>query len=103
MRNHHVTLLDSSRSRREETSAFAPRTENSHIRPMFPARRRLLLAVSLFVVPLLLPARAAAPSHVQASLVAADASVKPGQPITVALRFVHDPHWHTYWIQPGTG
>ena len=42
-------------------------------------------------------------SHVKASLVAADASVRPGQPITVALRMVHDPHWHTYWLQTGTG
>ena len=49
----------------------------------------------------LLPA--AAPSHVQASLVAADATVQPGHPLTVALRFVHDPHWHTYWLNPGTG
>lgn len=42
-------------------------------------------------------------SRVKASLVAADASVQPGQPVTVALRLLHDPHWHTYWIQPGTG
>ena len=48
-------------------------------------------------------ARAATPSHVKASLVAADTSVKPGQPITVALKFIHDPHWHTYWLNPGTG
>jgi DsbC/DsbD-like thiol-disulfide interchange protein len=43
------------------------------------------------------------PSHVKASLVAADAAVQPGQPVTVALRLVHDPHWHTYWLNPGTG
>jgi thiol:disulfide interchange protein DsbD len=54
------------------------------------------------------PARAelallSAPQHVQASLVAADASIRPGQPFTVALHFVHDPHWHTYWLNPGTG
>jgi thiol:disulfide interchange protein DsbD len=40
---------------------------------------------------------------VQVSLVAADASVQPGKPITVALRMLHNPHWHTYWINPGTG
>ncbi len=50
-----------------------------------------------------LHAAAAKPSRVQASLVAADSSVKPGQPITVALRLVHDEHWHTYWLNPGTG
>ncbi|MSU71841.1 MAG: hypothetical protein EXS43_05810 [Opitutus sp.] len=43
------------------------------------------------------------PTHVQASLVAADAAVQPGRPLTVALRLVHDAHWHTYWINPGTG
>lgn len=43
------------------------------------------------------------PSHVRVSLVAADASVQPGHPITVALRLQHDPHWHTYWLNPGTG
>jgi thiol:disulfide interchange protein DsbD len=62
--------------------------------------RRLLCALSLVFLPLL---RAATPSHVQASLVAADATVQPGHPLTVALRLVHDPHWHTYWINPGTG
>ncbi len=41
--------------------------------------------------------------HVQASLVAADASIQPGRPFVVALRLVHAPHWHTYWINPGTG
>src|SRR5581483_5878586 len=51
----------------------------------------------------LAPRAGAAESHVQASLVAADASVQPGRPFTVALRLVHDPHWHTYWINPGTG
>ena len=51
---------------------------------------------------------AAAPSaraetHVQVSLVSAQASIQPGQKFTVALRLVHDEHWHTYWINPGTG
>ncbi len=45
----------------------------------------------------------APPQHVQASLVAADASIQPGRPFTVALHLVHDPHWHTYWHNPGTG
>ncbi|MES1194627.1 MAG: protein-disulfide reductase DsbD domain-containing protein, partial [Opitutus sp.] len=27
----------------------------------------------------------------------------PGKPFTVALRMQHDPHWHSYWIAPGTG
>jgi DsbC/DsbD-like thiol-disulfide interchange protein/cytochrome c biogenesis protein CcdA len=44
-----------------------------------------------------------AQSQVTASLVSADASIKPGRPIIVALRLVHQPHWHTYWVNPGTG
>ncbi|HVU25653.1 MAG TPA: protein-disulfide reductase DsbD domain-containing protein [Opitutus sp.] len=43
------------------------------------------------------------PSHVKASLVSAVASVQPGHPFTVALRLQHEPHWHTYWLNPGTG
>src|SRR5471032_2295347 len=63
--------------------------------------RRLLIAFAL--TGFLFSVRAATPTHVQASLVAADATVQPGHPLTVALRLVHDPHWHTYWINPGTG
>jgi thiol:disulfide interchange protein DsbD len=40
---------------------------------------------------------------VEAELVCAVASIQPGQPFTVALRMQHDPHWHTYWLNPGTG
>jgi thiol:disulfide interchange protein/DsbC/DsbD-like thiol-disulfide interchange protein len=69
--------------------------------------RRLPIALMLCALALFTNSRVvaalAAPSHVKASLVAADASVQPGKPITVALRLVHDPKWHTYWINPGTG
>ena len=68
--------------------------------------RRLLPAFPLFACALLfapLLRAATTPSHVKASLVAADATVQPGRPITVALRLVHDLHWHTYWLNPGTG
>lgn len=44
-----------------------------------------------------------AQAHVQASLVSADTSIQPGRPFTVALRLEHEPHWHTYWLNPGTG
>jgi thiol:disulfide interchange protein DsbD len=40
---------------------------------------------------------------VEVELVPAVTSVQPGQPFTVALRVSHDPHWHTYWINAGTG
>ena len=42
-------------------------------------------------------------AQVQASLVSEDTSIQPGQPFAVALHLVHKPHWHTYWIYPGTG
>jgi thiol:disulfide interchange protein/DsbC/DsbD-like thiol-disulfide interchange protein len=45
----------------------------------------------------------AARAQVEASLTAADESVQPGRPLTVALRLVHESPWHTYWLNPGTG
>jgi thiol:disulfide interchange protein DsbD len=69
--------------------------------------RRLPFVFMLCALPLLFGPRGlaalATPSYVKASLVAADASLQPGRPITVALRFLHDPHWHTYWENPGLG
>jgi DsbC/DsbD-like thiol-disulfide interchange protein/cytochrome c biogenesis protein CcdA len=58
--------------------------------------RWILLAVAA-LAPL------AAHAQVQASLVSADASVQPGHPVNVALRLVHEPHWHSYWLNAGTG
>ncbi len=40
---------------------------------------------------------------VEATLVSDTAAIEPGKPFTVALRLRHDPHWHSYWIAPGTG
>lgn len=40
---------------------------------------------------------------VVAELVSAQASVQPGQPFWVALKLTHDAHWHSYWINAGTG
>lgn len=76
--------------------------------PSFAPERRLrtfgLIAAWLLVCPAALSAAAPAqPTHVQASLVAAETSIRPARPFTVALRLVHEPHWHTYWLNPGTG
>ncbi|KRG40115.1 hypothetical protein ARC78_13035 [Stenotrophomonas pictorum JCM 9942] len=49
----------------------------------------------------LLPAVASA--QVQASLVAVEQSIQPGQPLTVALRMEHREHWHSFWKNAGTG
>ncbi|MFI5335761.1 MAG: protein-disulfide reductase DsbD family protein [Opitutales bacterium] len=40
---------------------------------------------------------------VVAELVSAVDSIQPGQSFRVALKMQHDEHWHTYWINPGTG
>jgi thiol:disulfide interchange protein DsbD len=62
-------------------------------------KRALAIAASLLLAAFPGSLRA----QVSASLVAADASIKPGMPFTVALRLDHKPHWHSYWINPGTG
>ena len=38
---------------------------------------------------------------VEAELVADVARAVPGQPFRLGLRLAHDPHWHTYWRNPG--
>jgi len=65
---------------------------------------RLLLP--LFLLPLLALAAespTARKGAVQVTLVSDAAAIEPGKPFTVALRLQHDPHWHSYWIAPGTG
>jgi DsbC/DsbD-like thiol-disulfide interchange protein/cytochrome c biogenesis protein CcdA len=57
---------------------------------------------ALFLAFALLPSLAAS-AQVSASLVSSVASIRAGEPFTVALRLDHKPHWHTYWINPGTG
>jgi thiol:disulfide interchange protein/DsbC/DsbD-like thiol-disulfide interchange protein len=38
---------------------------------------------------------------VEVELVADRASWRPGATLTLGLRIRHDPHWHTYWRNPG--
>ena len=40
---------------------------------------------------------------VTATLVSDRATIEAGKPFTLALRLQHEPHWHSYWIAPGTG
>lgn len=39
--------------------------------------------------------------HLTAELVSEYQQVTPGQRLQLALHFVPDPHWHTYWKNPG--
>ena len=83
---------------------FAPLPGNAHaLPPMMLPRLTLALTLGLLALCAALPGRAAPAARVTATLVAADASVQPGSPVTVALRLEHAPKWHTYWLNPGTG
>lgn len=57
----------------------------------------------LLVLVLILALASPASAQVAASLVAADKSVQPGGDVVVALRMQHQPHWHSFWENPGTG
>lgn len=48
-------------------------------------------------------AKPATNGAVTVELVSADASIKPGRPFWVALKLEHAEHWHSYWINAGTG
>jgi thiol:disulfide interchange protein DsbD len=39
--------------------------------------------------------------HSDAALIAEHTSIQPGKPFTVALRLRMEPHWHSYWRNPG--
>ena len=58
-------------------------------------------AFLLFALTALLPLGTQA--QVSATLVSEGQTIRAGEPFTVGLRLQHDPHWHTYWLNPGTG
>jgi len=76
-----------------------------------PVRWRLLALSCLSAAALLLagiaaatPAPAQGPVRVEAvevELVSRDAAAVPGRELVLGLRIRHDPHWHTYWRNPG--
>lgn len=66
---------------------------------------RLLLSL-LALAALLVPPAAAKPVRngaVTVDLIARDDGIAAGRSFWVALKLTHDEHWHTYWINPGTG
>jgi thiol:disulfide interchange protein/DsbC/DsbD-like thiol-disulfide interchange protein len=60
-------------------------------------RRLWILAV---IAPIVAPG---AQAQVRASLVSAERSIEPSRALTVALRMEHEAHWHSYWLNAGTG
>jgi thiol:disulfide interchange protein len=70
---------------------------------MFRTLARLILLATL---PMLATAAVAASppmrtDHLQSRLVAETTAVVPGERVTLGLLLEHDPHWHTYWRNPG--
>ncbi|MDD2762985.1 MAG: protein-disulfide reductase DsbD family protein [Opitutaceae bacterium] len=65
--------------------------------------RRSLGPLCAFVLLSAAHAQSVRQGAVEAELVPAVGSVQPGHAFEVAVRLVHDPHWHTYWLNPGTG
>lgn len=65
---------------------------------------RLPIALFALLVALLSQSAGAAGLKVRAvevELVAREPVLRPGQALDVGLRIRHDPHWHTYWRNPG--
>ena len=62
-----------------------------------------VMAVAAGLALLSLPAAAQGTrvEAVEVALVARDAAAVAGRPLQVALRIRHDPHWHSYWRNPG--
>jgi len=59
---------------------------------------RPLITLLLAILPLL--ARAD-DEHVKVTLLSDSSALVPGQAAWLGVRLEHDPHWHTYWINPG--
>lgn len=39
--------------------------------------------------------------HIRVELIADATALIPGQPAILGLHLTHEPHWHTYWVNPG--
>lgn len=69
--------------------------------------RTLLFSLFISLLSLLAraqPARAAAAAsaaHLRVELLAEDAPLAPGSDVLLGLRFVLEPGWHLYWVNPG--
>jgi thiol:disulfide interchange protein/DsbC/DsbD-like thiol-disulfide interchange protein len=71
------------------------------IDPGMKALRSLLILAAIAVVAVIVSP--AAQAQVRAALVSPERSIQPSRALTVALRMEHEPHWHSYWLNAGTG
>lgn len=70
---------------------------------MFLRPLGLLPLLLLVLAPFAFSAEAVTKGPVTVELVAHDSSIQPGRAFWVALKMDHEPHWHSYWIDAGTG
>lgn len=72
---------------------------------LLPRFLTALLCLSLASLPAAVFAKAGPVTKgaVTVELVAHDSSIQPGRPFWVALKMIHQPLWHSYWINAGTG
>lgn len=79
---------------------------------MFMVNKKRALRLFQFVFALLLCTLSSMPNawaqggrdrspHSEGTLISEHGSIRPGTPFTVALRLQMEPHWHTYWVNPG--
>ncbi len=61
----------------------------------------LLVAFAMLVSPSALGAPVVRTEHVEAELVTEKGAAQPGKPAWVGLKLRMEPHWHTYWKNPG--
>jgi len=71
-----------------------------------PLLQRLLILLAAAMMPWLAPAAVASTvvttEQVRAELLAhAPEGIAPGKPLWLGLQIEHQPHWHTYWKNPG--
>jgi thiol:disulfide interchange protein len=62
---------------------------------------RRFLPLLVLLLPLAGAQGAVRTEQALASLVAERSALVPGETAWLGLRIEHDPHWHTYWINPG--
>ena len=53
------------------------------------------------LVPLLAGAKPVRTDYVESELIASTSAAEPGGKLLLGLRLKMDPHWHTYWQNPG--
>ena len=69
--------------------------------PLIPLSARILLAAALLGASFAHAAPLVKTEHVEAELVADKSAAQPGKPALVGLKLRMEPHWHTYWKNPG--